>query len=63
MLWESKELQYNNSMLDIREYITSNYPPEALNQFIEEHGDNGWDMLMSSMYPSEVDELLEPYLE
>ena len=62
MQWASKELWYNNSMLDIRDYITSNYSPEALNQFLENHGLNGWDLIMSSMFPAEVDELLEPYL-
>jgi len=50
-------------MLDIRDYITSNYSPEALNQFLAEHGDNGWSLLMSSMYSAEIDELLEPYIE
>ena len=50
-------------MLDIRDYITSNYSPEALDQFLAAHGDSGWSIIMSSMHPAEIDELLEPYNE
>ena len=48
------------SHLNIREYIMNNYA-SVLDQYQEDHGSNGWDLLFASQTTQEVDELLQDY--
>ena len=45
---------------NIREYIISNYA-SVLDQFTEDYGLNGWDLLFMSQTTQEVDALLQDY--
>ena len=42
-------------------YITDKYSAEALEQFQDDQGINGWDLLLSSETAEEADSLLEDY--
>ena len=44
------------------QYILIKYSPQVIEDYQEDMGTNGWDLLLSSETQEEVDSLLEDYL-
>ena len=64
--WLKKELnQLNpltNTTFNAREYVTFNYSPKAINNYIIERGTAGWDGLCACTTAASVDYLMTKYV-
>ena len=50
-----------DNYFDVHEYIKATFPDTTLKEFVEDHGQNGLDMLYTSEDAEEVNTLLKDY--
>jgi len=64
--WLKKELNLLNPLtdttFDAQQYVTFNYSPKAINNYIIERGTAGWDGLCTCTTAASVDYLMSKYI-